>query len=138
MSKSKKIVTPPYFSEDGLFQYRENGKLYCLGYLLYLKGAIFEPTYGKLDDVSEDMANKHNSILDDMLIRGLDKCEVNQGNNFYLTGQPGAEQITTFTGKVVGDVKRVNGIARIVRQDKWFECRLPKKGSELVFLKRVR
>lgn len=129
---------PSYFNKDGLFQYREDGKTYCLGYLLCLQGAVFEPTYGKLDDVAESMANKHNDILDDMLIRGLDKCEVNQGNNFYLTGQPGAEQITTFTGKVVGDVKRVNGIARIVRQDKWFECRLPKKGSELVFLKRVR
>ena len=108
-----------------------------MGYMLTLKDRVFEPTFGMID-ITVAEADKHNELLDEALISGLDKCDVAQGHEFYVRGQKGSQQIVTFTGKSLGDVTKVNGKLRIVRGDKWFEASEPGGNSDLVFLKRVR
>jgi len=81
----------------------------CLGSLMHFEGhGVYEPNFGRVP-VPEDAVDKHNEVLDDMLVAGFANCEVGQGGSFYVVKPNGRYEIRTFTGKLVSDQCRVVG-----------------------------
>lgn len=70
---------------------------------------VYEPEAGRVD-VPPKEAERHNRVLDEGLVKGLDgNCEVGMSGSFYLTGDPPV--VTTWTGLLVSGDVRVQGRA---------------------------
>lgn len=95
-------------NDHGLLVYSDKGEKRCLGYLLDLSGiGVFDSYFGKVE-ISPDDARRHNDLLDDATLLGLDQnCKVGQGGMFYWSDKP--LQVETFLGTLVSDRVEKNG-----------------------------
>lgn len=92
----------------------ETGEDTLLGYLLDCgpDNGVYDSAFGKMDITPEE-AKVHNSTLSDMLIKGLDGCEIGQCGSFYLTtSDDKKDQVTTFDGRLVSDKVKKKGPGR--------------------------
>jgi len=89
-------------SDNGLLVYDDNGETRCLGYLFNFSGhGVFDAYHGRVE-ISPDDVDRHNSLLDENLLRGLDQsCRVGQGGTFYWSDKP--LLVKTFLGTPVSD-----------------------------------
>ena len=93
-----------------LFISKEDADERPLGHLFCFEGhGVFGPT-GRVD-VDPILVDKHNEMLDQALLDGLDNnCQVGQCGTFYIgKAQNDARVVKTFTGRVVSERTRVNG-----------------------------
>lgn len=120
-------------SESGLLTYEEDGVNRCLGYLLIAEGhGVFDANLGKVE-VAPEAAQKHNTVFDEMMVKGLDEnCQVGQGNNFYISGNT----VKTWLGTVLGEATKVRSTYTFTRKGMTFTGKLP-KGEEVAFFERV-
>ena len=95
----------------------------CLGYLMNFPGhGIFDASLGKVD-ITPEQADIHNKLFDQALIKGLDTCQVGQGNMFYW----GGNCFKTFMGTVVSyAVTRMGQSVTFMVKEKTFRGRLQK------------
>lgn len=95
----------------------------CLGYLLHFaEHGIFDASLGKVN-VTPEQADTHNRLLDQALIKGLDTCQIGQGNTFYW----GGNCVKTFTGTVVSyAVSHTGKSVSFMVKEKKFRGRLHK------------
>lgn len=122
--------------------YKEGDKPLCLGYLLSHNGAVYEPSGGRMDGITEDQAVRHNIALDEAMLEGLDAlCEIGQGTVFYLTGtDKAAPNVSTWIGTLVGTAHRaVNTKATYVfeRKGRTFRGTCKQGLGSHAFFKRV-
>jgi len=107
----------------------------CLGDLMHFDGhGIYDPGHG-LVPVSKEEADRHNKLLDEARLKGLDRnCEVGQCGVFYFTGKAPDRKVTTFVGTVVSTDVRVKGQSiTFVRKGKTFRGRLRKDADSFNF-----
>lgn len=104
----------------------------CLGYLMVFDGhGVFEPTHGKVD-VTKEVAEKHNQILSEAEIKGLDEnCQVGQQGTFYYSKTGG---VRTWVGTVVDPNPVVhNKTITFTRKGKRFQGRIKKDADFFTF-----
>lgn len=89
-------------SDNGLLVYDDNGETRRLGYLFNFSGhGVFDAFLGNVD-ISPDDVDRHNGLLDECLLLGLDQsCKVGQGGTFYWSDKP--LLVKTFLGTLVSD-----------------------------------
>jgi len=107
----------------------------ALGYLMYFGGhGVYEPQAG-LVDVSPEDSERHNELLDEALLQGLDEqCEVGQYGLFYWDRSE--RRVHTFTGAVVAersDVACRGNTVTFRRNGKTFRGRLRKEADAFNF-----
>jgi len=88
------------FNDDGgLLTFTEGDDTFCLGYLFdYKDQGIYEANIGKVD-VTPEQAQAHNKVYDQCLIKGLESCQVGQGNQFYVKDGTVSTWLGTGIGK---------------------------------------
>ena len=124
----------PYFDfTDRLITFKENGKTGCLGYLLTLRGKVFDASIGEVD-VTEEQAEKHNQVFDSMIIKGLDTCAIGYGHTFYY--KPDTKQVITWLGTVIGKASIKAKQVTVYYNEKTFQGNL-RKSDDSIFLKRT-
>lgn len=101
----------------------------CLGYLMNFEGhGVFDASIGKVD-VTPEQAEKHNKVLDEAMLKGLDEtCKVGQYGTFYWT-KNGVHGVTTFLGTVVAprcDCQLKGNSITFTRKGRTFRGRLQK------------
>jgi len=115
-------------------------ELEILGYLVdFHENGIRDPTYGKVN-VTKEQADKHNKLLDQMMLDGLDKnCEIGQYGTFYFDDNK--KIVTTFMGTLVSDGVTVSGVIHktvtFSRKDKIYQGRL-QKNADCFNFRRIR
>lgn len=105
-----------------LITYKDAGHDQCLGYLMCFTGrGVYDASLGKVE-VTPELAEIHNRLLDDALLHGLDeRCEVGQHGTFYIGKTDGRNAIKTFLGLLVSADVSVNGrTLTFVRKGKVF------------------
>ncbi len=118
--------------------YREGDSERCLGYLVHFASrGVFEAVFGRLE-VSVEEAQKHNRLLSQGEIDGLDQhCAVGMGGTFYCCQDNGHCLVITWLGQVVSrEVRLVNQIITFVRQGRTFRGRL-RPGRDCFSFKRI-
>jgi hypothetical protein len=106
----------------------------CLGDLLENQGAVFDPSWGRVD-VTPEQAKEHNRVLAKCLIDGLDKCDVGLGQMFYITED---NRVTTWGGELVGEnVSKKKTEVVVHRGEKVFKGKR-RKNTAAIFLARVK
>jgi hypothetical protein len=126
-------VTPE--NHDGLLV--QPGTTQCLGNLFVVQEGVFDPELGRIDTTHEE-AERHNGILDQALIEGLDTCEIGDEGAFYLEGKPGNFRVTTWLGNVVSDdVTLTRQMVTFRRNGKVFQGKLIEDGNLFLF-KRIK
>lgn len=73
-----------------------------VSHLLVSLGKVCEASLGMVNATPEEAA-QHNKLLDQMLINGLDTCQIGQGYFFYLTKEDGKHVVTGWTGALVSN-----------------------------------
>lgn len=119
------------------------GNRRCLGFLLDFTSCgrgVYDAEYG-LVDVTPEQAKRHNELLSEGQILGLDKnCEVGQCGSFYVherTDGTGYE-VRTFIGTRVDEWSRRDGRSlEFFRKGELFRGRLPGDGGNLFSFKRI-
>jgi hypothetical protein len=111
----------------------------AIGYLFGHEGVQWSPD-GAVN-CTEEQAKKHNELLDNMLVKGLDdSCEIGQGYHFYFFRAHGTtgHQVRSWMGQVISDNVQLNGTSIIfTRKGKTFRGRL--RNDEPVFnFKRIK
>lgn len=124
---------PCFDFTDGIITFKENGKTCCLGYLLTLKGKVFDASMGEVD-VTEEQADKHNKVFDSMIVKGLDTCAIGQGHTFYY--KPSTKQVITWLGTVIGRSSVNAKQVTVSYNGKTFQGNL-RKSDDSIFLKRT-
>ena len=107
----------------------DNGLFVGLGYLFDFPGrGVFSPD-DKVE-VTPEQAEKHNAILSQAEIDGLDNCQIGQWGTFYYVNN----QVRTWVGQVVSDTiwRNGNGI-KFEYKDKMFRGRLQKNADYFNF-----
>lgn len=106
----------------------------CLGYLMHFPGkGTYDPDLGRVE-VSKEDADRHNRLLDQMLVEGLRNCRIGQGYHFYLTEQDGKRVVTTWAGSVVDPAPVLKGTSVTFRKfDHTFRGRLSKEDQVFNF-----
>jgi len=122
-------------SDHGLYTIR--GSKQCLGHLFAFEDKVFDPSHGQVP-VPRSEVDKHNELLDRMLVEGLDKsCEVGQGYFFYCTkDESGRWQVTSWTGVVVAppaDTQVAGKVVTFNRNGKTFRGRRQKHADSFNF-----
>lgn len=104
------------------------------GHLLAIHGRIYEPD-GEVEGVTAEQAERHNELLDAMLIEGLKTCELGQRGTFYYCARK--KRVATFTGKVIADdVVPVGNVVTFQYRRRTFQGRL-RKDEEFFEFRRV-
>ena len=105
----------------------------CLGYLMNFTGhGIFDASLGKVD-ITPEQADTHNKLFDQALIKGMDTCQIGQGNTFYWSGNC----VKTFMGTVVSyAVSQKGQSVTFMVKEKTFRGRL-QKDADCFNFKRV-
>jgi hypothetical protein len=117
-------------NKNGLFVYGESR---CLGYLIDFPGhGVYDAEHGRVDVPREDM-DRHNEILDKMMIKGLDEnCEIGQGHNFYVIG----DKVKTFLGVELGDARIRGSACSFTRKGKTFFAEISEE-HEVAYFERI-
>lgn len=121
-------------NHDGLWVDEDSGT--CVGYLMDFKDkGVFSPD-GKVE-ITPEQAQKHNKLLSQGEILGLDNCSVGQwGTFYYLRGSKGLK-VQTFIGAVVSEDVTINGQSITFRRGgKVFRGRL-QKDADVFNFKRI-
>jgi hypothetical protein len=114
----------------------EDGR--CVGYLMHFEGkGVYDPNKGKRDITPED-AKKHNELLAQGEILGLDKCEIGQWGTFYLKALTGIWQVQTWTGALVSADVVKNGRVIIFRRNGRVYRGIEQKEADCFNFKRVK
>lgn len=118
----------------------------CLGDLLVIpvditedsEIRVFDPTHGRVPVTAEE-AKKHNEVLSNCLIDGLDnRCKVGQGGLFYFNESTG--KVTTWNGTEVAIARKVSESSKtfeFTRNGKTFRGRRYSQSGS-IFFKRVK
>jgi hypothetical protein len=140
--------TPVVIENRGsLMTYKDGkGRNCCLNFLLVAEGhGIYEPTMGRIDDITPEDAAAHNKALSKGLIDGLDdQCEIGQSGTFhegYGRSRTGI-QIITWNGDVVGlaiPVREGGKQHTLKRGDRLFDVKFSGSAdSNMVTLTRIK
>ena len=119
----------PKIDESGLMMLDDER---CLGYLLNLQGVSYDAEHGSVLCTAEQ-AQRHNQVFDEMIVSGLDRCEVGHGQLFYVDGN----LLKTFLGTVLGCCE-IHG--QTVRFDRGLQVYrgVRQTGEDCCFMKRER
>jgi hypothetical protein len=130
-----------------LITFEEDGKTYCLGYLMHFnEKGTFDATYGKLE-ISKEHAEAHNAAYEKGEIEGLDaQCEIGQGATFYVNEDKRPLSVKTFLGTQLNEGKlrtkkptRGKGvIITFDRKGRTFEGRFKREEGDAVFFARTK
>lgn len=105
-----------------------DGKL--VGYLFKFDGKQFSPRGDKTVGISDEVARRHNEMLAEGEILGLEASEIGQGGTFYWT----CGRVQTWMGSVVSENVKLNGRSLTFwRKGKMFRGRLQKDGDMFNF-----
>ena len=104
----------------------------CLGYLIDYGGrGIFDAEHGSVY-CSSGQATKHNQLLDEAMLKGLDdNCQVGQHGVFYYCGDG---RVTTFCGTLVAWAHLYGKVGiSFVRKGRTFKGRIAKNAQCVTF-----
>ena len=126
---------PAIRNRGSLLTYQEDGRERCFGYLFDAPGhGIYEPTFGRLE-VSSDEARRHNQLLSQAEIQGLDEhCVVGMRGLLYTKQHNGQRWVVTWLGEEVSREVRIRGqVLTFQRHGMTFRGRLRQHEDAFVF-----
>lgn len=133
---AKLATLPPLNDLGSLINYTDTEGVVCaLGFLLVHEQQVYDANFG-LVPVSVEHAERHNQLLSDALIAGLDTCQIGQSGMFYWS-ETKPQQVSTWIGTIVADNAQC-ARSRITfwRNGRKF-CGRRQKDSEAVVFERI-